>query len=60
MFFNKMKDKAGIAEKYSKQAQILDNHLKKQFQKNQEIWADSEVNQEVYSDCSETSFDKYY
>lgn len=31
MFFNKMKDKAGIAKKYSAQATMLDNHLKKKF-----------------------------
>ena len=61
MFFNKMKIKAGISNKYSAQAKILDNHLNKiKLEKDKEIWADQEVNQEVYSDCSETSFDKYY
>jgi len=38
MFFNNMKEKAGIAGKYGAQAKILDDHLKKKFTKNKEIW----------------------
>ena len=58
MFFNKMKAKAGLNSKYNANAKILDNHLKTKYE-NKEIWNDQELEQN-YSDCSETSFDKYY